>query len=104
MGWLPFGFADISQEVPFDHLYGGAAQDTISFEFEPGSSAPPIVLGSEKQNINRRKYNEDAIIEQLTEYITATYSQHYSSDQIQTLDLIESCGDGEAFCRSNIHT
>ena len=31
-----------------------------------------------------------------------TYNQHYSSDKIQTLDLIESCGDGEAFCRSNI--
>ena len=23
-------------------------------------------------------------------------------DKIQTLDLIEACGDGEAFCRSNI--
>ena len=48
------------------------------------------------------KYNENEILKELTEYITATYSQHYSSDQIQTLDLIESCGDGEAFCRSNI--
>ena len=105
---LPGPFA--AEEVSFD-LYGGAAQDTISFEFEPGSSAPPIVLGGEdriefketkKQNINRRKYNEDAIIKELTEYITSTYNQHYSSDQIQTLDLIESCGDGEAFCRSNI--
>ena len=30
--------------------------------------------------------------------------QHYSAgdDKIQTLDLIEACGDGEAFCRSNI--
>ena len=29
---------------------------------------------------------------------------HYSAgdDKIQTLDLIEACGDGEAFCRSNI--
>ena len=48
------------------------------------------------------KYNENEILKELTEYITSTYSQHYSSDQIQTLDLIESCGDGEAFCRSNI--
>ena len=51
-----------------------------------------------------RKYNEDEIIKELSEYITSTYNQHYSSgnDKIQTLDLIEACGDGEAFCRSNI--
>lgn len=50
------------------------------------------------------KYNEDAILEELRQYITNTYQQHYSvgDDQIQTLDLIEACGDGEAFCRSNI--
>jgi hypothetical protein len=50
------------------------------------------------------KYNEDAILEELRQYITNTYRQHYSEgdDGIQTLDLIEACGDGEAFCRSNI--
>jgi hypothetical protein len=50
------------------------------------------------------KYNEDAILEELREYIMNTYKQHYSAgdDKIQTLDLIEACGDGEAFCRSNI--
>ena len=37
------------------------------------------------------------------EYIRGTYNQHYTSpdDKIQTLDLIESIGDGEPFCRSN---
>jgi hypothetical protein len=50
------------------------------------------------------KYNEDAILNELREYISKTYQQHYSAgdDRIQTLDLIEACGDGEAFCRSNI--
>jgi hypothetical protein len=50
------------------------------------------------------KYNEDAIISELRDYIVNTYKQHYSAgdDKIQTLDLIEACGDGEAFCRSNI--
>jgi hypothetical protein len=50
------------------------------------------------------KYNEDAILNELREYISKTYQQHYSAgdDKIQTLDLIEACGDGEAFCRSNI--
>ena len=53
---------------------------------------------------NGQKYSEDEIIKELKDYITRTYDQHYSagSDKIQTLDLIEACGDGEAFCRSNI--
>ncbi len=53
---------------------------------------------------NRHKYNEDDILKELTDYICSTYDQHYSagSNRVQTLDLIEACGDGEAFCRSNI--
>jgi len=50
------------------------------------------------------KYNEDALIKELRDYISGTYGQHYSAgnDSIQTLDLIEACGDAEAFCRCNI--
>ena len=50
------------------------------------------------------KYNEDALLKELRDYISGTYGQHYSAgnDSIQTLDLIEACGDAEAFCRSNI--
>ena len=50
------------------------------------------------------KYNEDALLSELRDYISGTYGQHYSAgnDSIQTLDLIEACGDAEAFCRSNI--
>tara|TARA_X000000950_G_C13867196_1_gene641287 strand:+ start:970 stop:1257 length:288 start_codon:yes stop_codon:yes gene_type:complete len=50
------------------------------------------------------KYNEEALLKELRDYITGTYGQHYSAgnDSIQTLDLIEACGDAEAFCRSNI--
>ena len=54
---------------------------------------------------NRRyKYDEDEILRELNDYISGTYNAHYSAgdDKIQTLDLIEACGDGEAFCRSNI--
>ena len=50
------------------------------------------------------KYNEDALLQELRDYIASTYGQHYSAgnDKIQTLDLIESVGDAEAFCRCNI--
>jgi hypothetical protein len=68
-------------------------EDRITFS----TNIEPITSG-------RQKYSEDTIIKELKDYITRTYDQHYSagSDKIQTLDLIEACGDGEAFCRSNI--
>ena len=48
------------------------------------------------------KYNEKEILEEVSDYISGTYRGHYSSNKVQTLDLIDACGDAEAFCRSNI--
>ena len=98
------------------------ADDTITFTngtdegcIDFGAAQPvPITLGGEDtfnfnidmpaKNPNRFKYSEERILKELTDYISATYNQHYSAgdDKIQTLDLIEACGDGESFCRSNI--
>ena len=48
------------------------------------------------------KYNEDELLKEVSEYISNTYKGHYSAGNVQTLDLIDSVGDAEAFCRSNI--
>ena len=48
------------------------------------------------------KYNENEILKEVSDYISGTYRGHYSSNNVQTLDLIDSVGDAEAFCRSNI--
>ena len=55
------------------------------------------------EDSSNRKYKEDESIKALQEYISTTYGGHYTSEQnnVQTLDLIESVGDAEAFCRSN---
>ena len=89
-GCVTFGAA---QPVPMDYLSLGG-EDTISFD----------LTMEEKNTRSKYKYNEDAILKELQDYITGTYNQHYSAgdDKIQTLDLIEACGDGESFCRSNI--
>ena len=80
-------------------LLGGMGDDHITFAADVPNSGTNALTPN-----NRRKYSEDEIIKELQEYIGRTYDQHYSagSDKIQTLDLIEACGDGEAFCRSNI--
>ena len=71
---------------------------------KPGSLDKEVIQkpsGIEDQTI--RKYKEDESIKALQDYISTTYGGHYTSDNnnVQTLDLIESVGDAEAFCRSN---
>ena len=74
-------------------LFTFGGQDSVSFNLDMTSNNP-----------TRFKYSEERILKELTDYISATYNQHYSAgdDKVQTLDLIEACGDGESFCRSNI--
>jgi len=49
------------------------------------------------------KYNEDKTLKEVESYLSSTYHSHYTSEtsKTQTLDLIESIGDAEAFTRSN---
>lgn len=57
-----------------------------------------------KQNANNFwKYEEDKTLKDVEQYLSSTYHSHYTSEQskTQTLDLIESIGDAEAFTRSN---
>ena len=83
-------------------LYDAMNDDVITFDDNDTSTF--IVNMDEKAKLNKYKYSEDTILKELQDYITGTYNQHYSAgdDKIQTLDLIEACGDGESFCRSNI--
>jgi hypothetical protein len=89
-------------------LPGGMGDDHISFT---GYPYPSYTVNTDTtSNLTNNcpaipwKYNEEKVVKELLEYIRGTYNQHYSAgdDKIQTLDLIEACGDGEAFCRSNI--
>jgi hypothetical protein len=109
--WEEDGFSIVGNP-----LYASASPDTISFSSTTslGGAADTLTLyglsGQDSMSFDlnlpttKRKYNEDEILKELSDYISGTYKQHYSAgdDAIQTLDLIEACGDGEAFCRSNI--
>ena len=84
--------------------FGEVSVDTSNFEtvqFDlnmPDNSTPPGI-----EDNSPRKYKEDEAIKALQDYISTTYGGHYTSKEnnVQTLDLIESVGDAEAFCRSN---
>ena len=80
--------------VPQDYLdsmYPDIPNDTNEF----------IVMTSNQNGF--WKYNEDKALKELEQYLSSTYHSHYTSEdsKTQTLDLIESIGDGEAFARSN---
>ena len=79
---------DPNRTSPFD------VDDTLELNIDMSMNKDP----------NRYKYSEDEILKELQDYISGTYNAHYSAgdDKIQTLDLIDACGDGESFCRSNI--
>ena len=89
----------------WDTLYGGDAPSAFSTLSDNDDAiahhittpAPGI------ESNNPRKYKEDESIKALQDYISTTYGGHYTSDNnnVQTLDLIESVGDAESFCRSN---
>ena len=48
------------------------------------------------------KYSEDRILKELTDYINATYSEHYSHNKFQATEFIMDSGHGEGFCIGNI--
>lgn len=48
------------------------------------------------------KYNEPALLQELTEYIDKTYGEHYSRDKFQATEFIIDGGHGEGFCIGNV--
>tara|TARA_Y100001960_G_scaffold124143_1_gene132368 strand:+ start:8 stop:682 length:675 start_codon:yes stop_codon:yes gene_type:complete len=78
---------------------GSSGYETLNIEIPPDTFVPEPSIN--KQGCH--KYEEDKSIKALQDYVSTTYGGHYTSDKndVQTLDLIESVGDAEAFCRSN---
>ena len=48
------------------------------------------------------KYREDELLEELKQYIDATYGEHYSQNKFQATEFIIDGGHGMGFCIGNI--
>jgi len=95
-GLLPDGFSAIY------------AADTISlYPYEDEDVISPVTFDlNMPEDTNKNgfwKYEEDKTLKEVEQYLSSTYHSHYTSEtsKTQTLDLIESIGDAEAFTRSN---
>ena len=89
MGVNENGTLNLSSQVVGSGVPGGMGEDHISLNMNNSNGF--------------WKYNEDKILKEVREYLGSTYKSHYTSQEskTQTLDLIESIGDAEPFCRSN---
>ena len=84
----------LDYEVNYYGDYTADIDDMYSHHFGQ-NTVPPYITAE-------FKYNENEILKIAEEYIAKTYTLHYTGKKgTQTLDLIESIGDAEAFCRSN---
>ena len=84
----------LDYEVNYYDDYMATVDDQYSHHFGQ-NTVPPYIT-------TEFKYNENDILKIAEEYIAKTYTLHYTGKKgTQTLDLIESIGDAEAFCRSN---
>ena len=83
----------------FDHLYG---KDTTEVVITEENTETKTMTTSGREQF--WKYDEGKILREVEEYLASTYKGHYvgGDSKIQTLDLIDSNGDAEAFCRANI--
>ena len=67
----------------------------------------PNYLGSSPRHTNtvpviNYTFNEDKYLQEISNYINKTYSQHYSQGKYQATDTIIDAGWGEGFCLGNI--
>ena len=111
----PAGSSQDTLNLGPTRLPGGMGEDHISFSGLAGTQYddPKYYVGVDSLNLNTKpqpnlkyksqKYEEDKGISDLKDYVSSTYSGHYTNDgsDVQTLDLIHSVGDAESFCRSN---
>ena len=106
-------YLDFGNTLNINAPISSMSDDTISFNTEdnmpPWGHSDMEALGSIDLNLESTarngfwKYEEDLTMMEVREYLSGTYRAHYTSkdSKTQTLDLIESIGDAEPFCRSN---
>jgi hypothetical protein len=91
----------LSQDFNFIDLNFDTAESEITLLGMEEQKEPSTII---RENTNGFwKYEEDKTLKEVQDYLSGTYQSHYTSQdsKTQTLDLIESIGDAEAFCRSN---
>lgn len=91
----------IDNDYLFNPQTDAAGNFTMPYAENNDVNIPESVVRESKNGF--WKYEEDQTLKEIQDYLSSTYSSHYTSKEskTQTLDLIDSIGDAEPFCRSN---
>lgn len=79
--------------------------DELPCDVEPRNDFFEIIreaLEASNQNEVDFKFKEDEYLNELFDYISSTYGQHYSLSKIQSTEFIMDAGHGEGFTIGNI--
>ena len=106
---ITYGSSDeeMIHAAAFVPIPGAAGEVTIILNTPDGGCEEVVITADHKPATGKDatfwKYSEGKILREVEAYLSSTYKGHYVGEEtkIQTLDLIESIGDAEAFCRSN---
>ena len=103
---LSFNISDATDEDRIDFWHG---YEPEGYDFS--IDVPELPETPDNKN-GRWKYNEDKILKDIHEYVSATYRSHYTGKvsrfkgtqnyAVQTIDLLEAKGLASDFCQANI--
>lgn len=100
-------FTEELTESDWPEIYGEENVEYILNDID-GLGYKKVIITDESKSASGKdvtfwKYNEGKILREVEAYLSSTYKGHYvgNESKVQTLDLIDSIGDAEAFCRSN---
>jgi hypothetical protein len=93
----------MSMSSSYDYTRFGDDFISLNLSSVPDCSTTDFKMPEETNKNGFWKYEEDKTLKEIEQYLSSTYHSHYTSEtsKTQTLDLIESIGDSEAFTRSN---
>jgi hypothetical protein len=80
----------------------GTGYGEVSFSAVANEATTSTIVLSEKEPEISYRYSEQKIIQEIKDYIDATYDQHYSRNKFQATEFILDCGHGDGFCIGNI--
>jgi len=84
------GFITIDTSNMSDMTIGFNPKETEDYTFV---WAPPTI---------EYKFNEKGLLDEMQEYIDATYNQHYAKNKFQATEFIFDSGHAQGFCIGNI--
>jgi hypothetical protein len=78
----------IADEISGEIIHG------LKNKFEKTNTAYPLSINY--------KYNEDTLLQEITQYVNNTYNEHYSQNNYQATEFIIDGGHGVGFTLGNI--